>query len=189
MTATQTRTVSTPRREPRPFLYLDPKPITSTEIAIDACDLELLNDAVGNRVATVVRSLVNHTIEIQNDRNRLAGFSQPIALSVLNRRRRSARAWIQSILAGNTDTGTLHAFTHTWMPQLAGTGPEIYRAAGIGRRCVEFVRGIITALIFDAPADNLIPQARALNALETTLAVHLQAFRDVVEQSLAGDRI
>ncbi len=189
MTATQSTVVSTSRREARPFLYLDPKPISTEETRVEARDLELLDRAVSGRVASLVRSLVNHTIELQNEKNRNIGRTQPIAVSVLNRRRRSARAWILSVLAGKTGADTLHAFTHTWMPQLAGTGPDIARAAGTGRRCIEFLRGMITALIFDQPTDNLIPQARALRALETALAVHLQAFRVAVQESFESRRI
>ncbi len=144
---------------------------------------------MGNRAPVLVRSLVNYTIELRNQQNRRAGFNQPIVLSVLNRRRRSARAWIQAILAGKVDRATLHAFTRTWMPQLAGTGPDIFRAAGASRRCVEFLRGAITALIFDRPANNLIPHARALRALETVLGVHLQAFRNAVQQGLPSRRV
>ncbi len=64
MTATQSTVVSTSRREARPFLYLDPQPISTEETRVEARDLELLNKAVGDRVATLVRSLVNHTIEV-----------------------------------------------------------------------------------------------------------------------------
>ena len=59
--------------------------------------------------------------------------------------------------------------------------PDIARAAETGSRLIEFLRGAVTALIFDGPADNLVPQARALHALEATLAVYLHAFRDAVE--------
>ena len=125
MTATLGSTVSLVRRETRPFLYLDPKPIPAGKAEVEARDLKLLNRAVGNRAPALVRSLVNYTIELRNQQNRRAGFNQPIVLSVLNRRRRSARAWILAILAGKTDRATLHAFTRTWMPQMAGTGPDL----------------------------------------------------------------
>lgn len=40
---------------------------------------------------------------------------------------------------------------------------------------VEFVRGAVTACIFDQPAANLLSHAKALHALESTLSAHLAA--------------
>ena len=85
--------------------------------------LEALEEQVGDAVQVAARTLVHHTISEQIEQQRAAGkISQGIALSVLNRRRRSARAWIVAILQGKVDLGTLHALTHAWIPQLAGTG-------------------------------------------------------------------
>lgn len=185
-TAKSRRTrIPTTRPEPRPFLRVEPRPIPQAEANIDPIDVGLLATAVQDHVPAIVRALVNHTIALQNRRQLETGHSRPIAVSVLNRRRRSARAWIQSILAGRVDRPTLHALTHTWIPQLAGTGPEPARAVRTGIACMEFLRGAITAQVFDAPADNLVPEARALNALETVLGVHLQALREVVRRRAA----
>lgn len=173
------------RPVPRPFLRVEPRPIPRAESKIDPRDLELLSAAVEEGVPAIVRALVDYTIKLQNRRLLETGRPTPIAVSVLNRRRRSARSWIQAILAGQVDRGTLHAFTNTWIPQLAGTGPEPARAVRTGLACIEFVRGLITAQVLDEPADNLVPEARALNALETVLGVQLQALREVAHRARA----
>lgn len=173
------------RPEPRPFLRVEPRPIPQAGSPIDPVDLGLLSTAVQDGVPAIVRALVDYTIKLQKRRQLESGHATPIAVSVLNRRRRSARAWIQSILAGQLDRNTLHAFSHTWIPQLAGTGPEPTRAVRTGIACIEFVRGAITAQVLDAPADNLVPEARALNALETVLGVQLQALRELAHPAAA----
>ena len=163
--------------EPRPFLYTEPVAVPARgEQGIEGVDL--LTERTGQDIPSLVRSLVNHTIALQNRSALLTGHARPIAISVLNRRRRSARAWLLTVMTGQVDRGTLHSLVHTWIPQLAGTGPEIAKSLGTGLNCIEFVRGAMTALIFQEAEANLIPAAKALHALETVLGIHMQALRE-----------
>ena len=166
-------------REPRAFLYLEPAQDLLPIAEIDAVGCEILDAQVTPSVPALVASLVNYTIERQYRRELERGHPQPIQLSVLNRRRRSARAWITAILGGNVGQQTLHALATQWIPMLAGSGPNLKYMARPGRELLEFVRGAITACIFFEPAENLLPHARALHALESTLAVHLAAIQYV----------
>ncbi len=171
MSATATPEVAVrAAREPRPFLYLAPRVPTPQPVAVDPVGLALLAAAAGDQVPQLVRILVGHSLTVGA---RTGAGAPPI--SVLNRRRRSARAWLQAILAGRTDAVTLHALCHTWAPQLAGTGPDLRHCLRSARSCVELLRGALTALVFGRTADNLLPEARALHALEAVLAVHLGA--------------
>lgn len=179
-------TGSTLHKEPRPFLYLEPQPIAAAGDPIEGAD-ELEARAL-EAVPALVRALVNHTIALQHRDKLRNGTARPIPISVLNRRRRSARAWALAVVTGRTDRATLHALTHTWIPQLAGTGPEIRQSARTGYLCMEFLRGAITAHIFDTPAANLVPAAKALHALNQTLGIHLQALRQVVHHDFTGSR-
>ncbi|MCA8973238.1 MAG: hypothetical protein KDC98_00885 [Planctomycetes bacterium] len=169
-------------REPRPFLFLEPRPATS-EVTFTAGDIALLDELTCDSVAGFTRSLVNHTIAMQNRRALEHGNVQPIQVSVLNRRRRAARAWILAILAGRVDAGTLHAAATQWLPTLAASGPDLARSVAPATRLIEFVCGAVTARIFAAPAANLLPHARALHLLETTLASHLGAVREAARTS------
>jgi hypothetical protein len=171
-------------REPRPFLYLDPRPVGVTVPELDAEGLARLEDSVIDDVPMLVRSLVNFTIALQNRRELESGHRQPIALSVLNRRRRSARAWILAILSGKLDQATMHAVTTVWIPQLASSGPDLRRALRPGIAIFEFLRGAMTALLFDAPAENLLPHARALNVLETVLSTQLAAVHQIARRAV-----
>jgi hypothetical protein len=112
---------------------------------------------------------------MQNGRALERGNPQPIPLSVLNRRRRAARTWFVAIAAGKADAATAHTFATQWLPLLTGTGPDLAAAVTPGRGLVEFVRGACTACLFADPAENLLPHAKALYVLETTLATHLAA--------------
>ncbi|MCA8948621.1 MAG: hypothetical protein KDE27_03920 [Planctomycetes bacterium] len=180
-----TKSVMSPRssapsgaREPRPFLFLEPRrPAVSGQPTFAAADVALLDAIAAPTVPSLVRSLVNFTIALQNRRGLEHGNAQPIQLSVLNRRRRSARAWILAILAGKTDAGTLHAVATQWLPTLCGTGPDLARCLPPAGKIIEFVRGGLTATIFAEANDNLVPQARALHALESLLAEHFGAVR------------
>jgi len=175
-------------KEPRPFLYLEPQPIPRADDPAVTEGVAELEACAIDDVPALVRALVNHTIALQQRDSLRNGTARPIPISVLNRRRRSARAWAVAVIMGRTDRATLHALTHTWVPQLAGTGPEIRKAARTGYLCMEFLRGAITARIFDAPAANLVPSAKALFALERVLGVHLQALREVVHHDFTGAR-
>ncbi|MEI6130522.1 MAG: hypothetical protein WCR59_10695, partial [Planctomycetota bacterium] len=64
---------------------------------------------------------------------------------------------------------------HQWLPTLAGNVDDPAELRRQAASCIEFVRGAITGLIFDAPADNLLGHARALHVLEIVLGLHLAA--------------
>ncbi len=164
-----------PQREVRPFLYLEPARRPLKDERTDAAGVAWLEQAAAPSIPLLVRSLVDFTIARQNRRALERGPVQPIQLSVLNRRRRAARSWINAVVAGRTDAATRHAAATQWLPLLAATGPDRRLAARYGRAIVEFVRGAITACVFDEPSECLLPQARALHVLETTLAAHLAA--------------
>lgn len=164
-----------PRREVRPFLLLEPAQLLQTTVAHDPIGLAHLDAAVGDQIPQLVASLVDFTIAVQNGRALERGNPQPIPLSVLNRRRRAARTWLVAIAAGKADAATAHTFATQWLPLLTGTGHDLAAAVAPGRNLVEFVRGSCTACLFAAPAENLLPHAKALHVLETTLAAHLGA--------------
>ena len=162
-------------REPRPFLFLEPARLPVNVGASFADDCRYLEASAGQWVPVLVRSLVDHTIALQNKRAIERGNPQPISMSVLNRRRRAARSWLLAVLAGKLDAATLHAVATQWMPMLTGNGHEASKASKWCRSLIEFVRGGVTACIFDEPADDLLPHAKALHVLETVLAAHLAA--------------
>ncbi len=149
--------------------------------------LELLVELLIDEVGSLVRSLVNHTVAAQNEQRRREGRAEGVTLSVLNRRRRAARSWIVTILRGQVDRATLHAVAHSWLPQLCGTGPTIRNAKRPARRYVEFLRGLMTAHIMHRVAENLVPEATALHALETILAIHLGALEEAVNAEAQRD--
>lgn len=162
-------------REVRPFLFLAPAALPLRQNPIDPAGAVRLAAAADASLPALVRSLVDHTVARQNRRAQARGRAEPIQVSVLNRRRRAARSWLLAVVGAKVDAATCHAVATQWLPLLAGTGPELRIAREGARALVEFVRGAVTACIFDRPADNLLPQAKALHALETTLAVHLAA--------------
>ncbi len=172
-------------REPRPFLYLEPARLPLRSVEIDAGSLARLDEAVGPSVPALVRSLVDYTIARQNRSALERGNASPIQLSVLNRRRRAARSWIVAILAGRVDSGTLHAVSSQWIPTLAGTGHDLRKSARPGRNFIEFVRGAITACIFDECEENLVPSAKAAWAVETVLGAHLGAVQQAARVAFA----
>lgn len=160
-------------RVPRPFLFLSPARLPVTTGASFANDVRYLEAAAGQWVPVLVRSVVDHTIALQNKRAIERGNPQPISMSVLNRRRRAARAWLLAVLAGKCDAETLNTVRTQWMPMLTGNGHEAAKASRWSRSVIEFVRGAVTACIFDEPAADLLPHAKALHVLETVLAAHL----------------
>lgn len=160
------------KREPRPFLFIDPMPSVTNDIEFKVDELQELETLASASVQVFVRSLVNFTIALQNRRALEHGNVQPIQLSVLNRRRRAAREWIVAIVAGKVDAGTCYTAATQWLPTLCGTGPDVSHCVDRARNLVEFVRGSITASIFAEPAENLVPQAKALYVLENVLAMH-----------------
>jgi hypothetical protein len=171
-----------PARERRPFQRLEP---TSGGRGLPKWarpGLPVLEERLGDSVPLLVRALVNFTLARQARRGHTVRAIPP-TVSVLNRRRRAARVWVHALLAGRVDRDTLDAVAHSLLPQLAGTGPEVHRCEGLGRACFEFLRGAATALILDRPADNLVPEAKALAALDAVLAVHLDAFDRAVRRS------
>lgn len=160
-------------REGRPHLVLEPARLPLKHAAHDAIGLAELERAVTPAIPALVRSLVDFTIARQNRRALEHGFVQPIQLAVLNRRRRAARSWLLALTNGQNDAATRHAVATQWIPLLAGTGADFVAAARAGRVLLEFVRGALTACVFDEPRESLLDQAKALHVLETTLAAHL----------------
>ena len=151
---------------------------------IDQGGRAVLAARVGEHVPALVRALINHTIALQNRRALEAGFPRPISMSVLNRRRRVARSWIQAVVGGLADVPTLHAAASQWLPTLAGNTPDTERLLKTAQSCVEFLRGSITALLFEHPTENLLANARALHVLELVLASHLAATQEVAAQRI-----
>lgn len=172
-TSTTATATATTVREVRPFLFLDPAPATT--IVIEPAVRARLDRIANEQIPQLVRSLVDYTIALQNRRALERGNPQPIQLSVLNRRRRAARSWLVAILAGATDTATLQAVTGQWLPTLCAAGLVPTGVQRAGRRLVEFVRGALTACVFDEAADNLLPHAKAEHVIEATLQAHLGA--------------
>ena len=172
MTKSETYQETTASREPRPFLYLEPAAPSSSAEPIDARAVAELGEAFEPRLPHVVRSVVDQTIASHNEK---ALRPQPIQLSVLNRRRRAARSWLLAVCEGRSDASTCHQVATQWLPLLCGTGPDRIGLEAPARRLVEYVRGAVTACIFDEACESLLPQARALHALEATLAAHLAA--------------
>lgn len=170
-------------REPRPFLYLEPARLPLRVEPSFTQNVRYLETAAGHSVPSLVRALVDFTIALQNKRALERGNPQPISVSVLNRRRRAARSWILAVLAGKVDAATCHAVASQWVPTLTGTGPDFGKATAPARTLIEFLRGGVTACIFDEPAADLLPHAKALHVLETTLSVHLAA---VLQQARTG---
>jgi hypothetical protein len=172
-------------QEARPFLHLAPRTAGPRPQPVDADGLALLERLVAPETAALVRSLVGYSLARSHRRGLESAENGALPISVLNRRRRAARAWIVAILGGRTDRATLHTLAHAWAPQLAGSGPELGACVASGRACVEFLRGAMTGLVFAEPADNLVPQARALHALETVLGMHLGAIVDAGRRAAA----
>ncbi|MEQ1634025.1 MAG: hypothetical protein ABL997_16730 [Planctomycetota bacterium] len=170
----------TVRREPRAFAFLKPRRITTTAPEIDLGGKAMLAARVNDCIPALARALVDHSIAVHNERGRENGTRQPIQLSVLNRRRRAARAWVQAVLSADVDAPTLHAVATQWLPMLAGHGREADVVARTIRQSVEFLRGAITGVLFDEPEDNLLLHARALHVLETVLGVHLAAAEEAL---------
>jgi hypothetical protein len=155
---------------------LEPIPIPARLPRSAQDGLAVLEGFVQRHAHALMRALVGFTFSTPEERR--AGAPQQQSASVLNRRRRAALEWIQAIIAGRIDSTTLHSLSHTWVPQLAGTGPDLHRCQQRASDFIEYLRGAITGLIMDRPQANLVPEAKALHALETVLAVHLGAVRN-----------
>ncbi len=164
-------------RVPRPFSWLQPAHSLSSTALRGLGDLRELT---ADSAALLTRGLVEFSLHDGRTLNLVAQRRSP-SVSVLNRRRRAARLWIIAILNGQCDEETTRAVTRSWLRQLAGTGPDPKLAVDAGRRFLEYLRGAFTALLFDSSAPNLVPQARALSALEGVLAVHLHAIDALAE--------
>ena len=176
--------IETPGRVRRPFLRIEP--VARYELPRSAqAGLIDLEEYVGPNVQLLVRALVSHAFGAQRIRtaNRRA---TPPSVSALNRRRRAGLQWIHAILGGLVDTETLHQVAHAYLPQLIGSGPELHHGERGGLQCIEYLRGAATALIFDAPSESLVSQAKALHALEAVLATHLAAYKRALVQSRAA---
>lgn len=179
-TESKTANGGTPSRVPHAFSFLKPRLVTTTPPEIDMGGKALLAARVQECIPALARALVDYSIAAHNEHGRAIGNRQPIQISVLNRRRRAARAWIQSVVSAQVDMPTLHAVATQWLPMLAGHGRDIDVVRKTIRTAVEFVRGTITGAMFDEPEDNLLGHARALHVLETVLAVHLAAAEEAL---------
>ena len=165
-------------KDRRPFLTLEPVAIPDELPPEVVSGLTILNELVENDVQLVTRAIVGYTVANQIREQRAIGRTQGVPISVLNRRRRAARAWIVAILQGNVDAPNLRVVTSNWIPQLTGTGPDVTDAVCAGETLIEYVRGVISGSVMTDPADNLVPHAHALHALDTILGIHLQALRE-----------
>ena len=174
---------STTPRERRPFQRLEPNAAPRGLPPSARPGLRVLEARLSDQVPLLVRSLVNFTLSAQMRPGRRTARPMPPTVSVLNRRRRAARVWVHAILAGRVDSDTLAAIANSLLPLLAGTGPEVHRCEAPGRECFEFLRGAVTGLIIDEPADSLLPEAQGLYALDTVLGIHLNAFQRAVRRS------
>lgn len=163
-------------------MYLKPASLPLASESVDEIGLQQLDARLQPQISYVVRSLVDYTIARGNAKS--PHMAQPIRMSVLNRRRRAARSWLLAINEGRVDAATRHAVATQWLPMLCGTGPDRELAVAPARGLVEFVRGAITACIFDAAKPSLLPEARALHVLETTLAAHLAAVQQLAPVAL-----
>jgi len=131
-------------------------------------------------VPAIVQCLVNFSFQISK---KVSVWRTAPSMSVLNRRRRVGRQWIQAVLDGRVDAATLHWVAHTALPQLVGSGPDVHRGVAAGRDCFEYLRGAATARIMAEPDENLVPRATALHAMESVLVMHLGAFEQAVAES------
>ncbi|MCA8942297.1 MAG: hypothetical protein KDB80_07015 [Planctomycetes bacterium] len=168
-------------REARPFAWLSSATALSPTAIRGLPDLRYMTE---DSFAALARSLADFSLRIQRPLDLVSAHRAPI-VSIRNRRRRAATLWVVAILAGRCDKSTLRSLANSWLPQLAGTGPDVVAAAGSGRKLIEFLRGLMTANLFDRSAANLVPQARALAALDGILAVHL----DAVERARRGQPV
>lgn len=144
--------------------------------------LALLQELASAAAPRIARSVVDWTLA--RDAARRRGRREAPPISVLNRRRRAARSWVEAILAGQIDAGTNQVFATAWMPQLAGTGPDLEQALPSTRELVELVRGAFAAAIFADPADNLVPCARAMHVVEVVLARELGALENAASRAV-----
>ena len=159
-------------KEPRPFLYLKPARMPLADESVDEFGCAWLDASMEPSVPHLVRGIVDFTIAQQNARS---PHPQPIPVSVLNRRRRAARAWLRALAEGRRDAATRHAAAGQWLPILCGTGPEFVHLARRAGALIEYVRGAVTATIFAQSRESLLGEARALHVLESTLRVHFAA--------------
>lgn len=161
------------------FPWLRPLPQAVALTAEVEQGLGYLQLLAGDDDVLAARSLVHFSFGLRTPEGSL--FVRPPSISVLNRRRRAARLWINAVLAGDVSRECLRNLTTVWLPQLAGTGPDARRAARHGRTLVEFIRGTLTASVMESTQPNLLRHAKALHALDAVLAGHLLAIRSVVQ--------
>ncbi len=150
------------------------RPASAPHPSPRAQDLAALQRLAGPQAARISHELVQHTLRMRPGSH--VPFLRVPPFSVLNRRRRAARLWINAVLCGDTSPETLRNLTRSWLPQLTGTGPDPRRAAESGPGFVEFLRGSLAAVASpDGPAENLLPLFDALHAADVVLQAHLAA--------------
>ncbi|MDA0375108.1 MAG: hypothetical protein O2865_15090 [Planctomycetota bacterium] len=149
-------------------------PVSDPAPSPGAPGLAALQRLASAHAARLGHELVQHTLRLRSGSR--APFTRVPPFSVLNRRRRAARLWVNAILGGDTSPATMRNLTRSWLPQLTGTGPEPRRAAPSGPGFVEFLRGALAAVTTpDGPVGDLTPVLEALNAGDHVLRVHLEA--------------
>lgn len=169
-------------RTANPFVWLAAEPPAVALSAAALACVPCLDGFAQDSAPWLVAALVGFTYDLGHERVRTSAAAT--VTSVLNRRRRAATMWVQAILAGKADPATLRQLTTVWLPQLVGCGPELWRGARAGRDAIEYLRGAFTARIVVEPQGNLVPEARALHALEAVLGAHLFAWQTAVEQAI-----
>ncbi len=169
--ASQARGVERPAavRTPQPFHRLTPVGLVGELPGDVVADLSYLQFLAGDADAAIATALVGFSLRDARERCRAP------SISVLNRRRRAARLWVNAVLKGDVSGPTVKNLIRSWIPQLAGTGPDVSKAARIGGELVEYLRGAFSAEVFGTPDADLLRKARALHALEFVLGAHLAA--------------
>lgn len=133
--------------------------------------LVVLQEYLEEDVQVLVRVLVDAMMRRRHARSRAADRLPSTSIQELNRGRRAARSWLHAILSGRIDQGTRHAMLHVWLPELGLSAHAAdWREV---QDTFELLRGAATGLIAGAPEDNLVPQAKAVHALDAVLALHL----------------
>lgn len=165
-------------RSERPSFHLLRPRRPTAGLPLSAEDgIAYLQFIAGEEDARIAQALVHASFRTRAPAGTV--FVREPSISVRNRRRRAARLWVNAILAGDVSAPALKALTHSWLPQLAGTGPDAWRGQPAGRRFVEYLRGAFTAAVMTDAMPCLIRHAKALHALESILAVHLGAIVSV----------
>ena len=135
--------------------------------------LGYLQFLIGEHDEILARALFAYSLRRSSRRS--VPFEARLSFAVRNRRKRAARLWVNALLGGDVRPQTLRTIAGSLVPQLAGTGPDAWRATTAGRDFVDHLLGSATAMVMDRPRPCLIRHAKALHALESILALQLGA--------------